>query len=158
MRKVTLVLMVLAAGSVSAKMTPQQQTYFNLLKGKMLSTVDGVGKSGVRSGETTVGVGVKVTLPGMGEVSMPEISAKKALHLCSDGSYIRNTDDNAMGIKSSTRETGTWAIGKASSAGFALMLTKKGGKTAAASNVSFDGERTVMGDERWYRLKSSACK
>ncbi len=158
MKNMTLILLVLAAGSVSAKMTPQQQTYFNLLKGKMLSTVDSVGAGGVRSGETTVAAGVKVTLPGMGEMGMPEVSSKQALHLCSDGSYIRSTEDNAMGIKSAGRETGTWAIGKASSASFALMLTRKGSQAAKASSVSFDGERTMMDDLRWYRLKSSACK
>lgn len=143
--------------TADAAMNAQQQQYFNLLKGKMLSNVDSVTSGGVRGGETTVGVGVNVTLPGMGKVDM-DVSSKTALHLCSDGSYIRTETDNAMGIKSASRETGKWSIGKADSAGFALLLTKRGSSVAVPSNVSFDGERTMFNNERWYRLKSSACK
>jgi hypothetical protein len=154
---IVLAAVVLGTGSASAKLSVQQQTYFNLLKGKMISNVNSVSSSGVRSGETTVGVGVSVTIPGMGEMDM-DVSSKDTLHLCSDGSYIRSLEDNAMGMKSSSREVGKWTIGKANSAGFALLLTVKGNKKAKSWNLSFDGERTVVNNERWYRMKSSACK
>ena len=148
---------VLASASVSAKMSAQEQKYFELLRGKMLSNVNSVDSSGVRGGETKVGVGVSVTIPGMGELDTG-VSSKDTLHLCSDGSYIRSLDDNAMGIKSSSREIGKWGVSQADSAGFTLLLTAKGNKVAKKWPLSFDGERTVVKGERWYRMKSSACK
>ncbi|MBC7646549.1 MAG: hypothetical protein H7095_05490 [Pseudopedobacter sp.] len=148
---IVLAAVVLGSGSAGAKLSAQQQTYFNLLKGKMISNVNSVSSSGVRGGETNV------ALPGMEGMGMG-MSSKDTLHLCSDGSYIRNLVDEAMGMKSSSRQTGKWTVGRANSAGFALMLTPKGNKVAKALNLSFDGERTVVNDERWYRMKSSACK
>ena len=155
-----LALVILGTGAVNsaeAAMNAQQQKYFNLLKGKMLSNVNGVTAGSVRGGETKVGVGVKVTVPGMGEINT-DASSTTTLHLCSDGSYIRNEVDVAMGMKSANRETGKWRIGNADSAGFNLLLTKKGDESPKTSAVSFDGERTMYNSERWYRLKSSACK
>ena len=148
---------VLASASMSAKMSAQEQKYFELLRGKMLSNVSGVDSSGVRGGETKVDVGVSVTLPGMSQMDV-SVSSKDTLHLCSDGSYIRSLDDNAMGIKSSSREIGKWSVSAADSAGFTLLLTAKSNKVAKKWPLSFDGERTVVKGERWYRMKSSACK
>ncbi len=139
-----------------AKMSTQQQQYFNLLKGKMITTEAALSSSGAKSGETKVGgVDINITLPGMGNVA--EASSKQTVHLCSDGSYIFNTVDSAGNIKNATREVGVWSIGKASAAEFTLILTPK---KQAAKNwaLSFDGERTMVNDERWYRMKSSACK
>jgi hypothetical protein len=140
-----------------AAMNAQQQNYAKLLKGQMLTFDTSVTSGGVKSGETTVAAGVKLTLPGVGAVNT-DVTTKEVLHLCSDGAYIKSNSDNAVGIKSSARETGTWAIGKANSAGFALLLTNADTNEVKAKNVSFDGERTVVDKERWYRAKSSACK
>ncbi len=148
---------VLAAGAASAKMSVQEQTYFNLLKGKMLSNVNSISSSGVRGGETKVDGGVSVTLPGMGQMDL-SMASKDTLHLCSDGSYIRSLEDSAMGMKSATREIGKWSVSGADSAGFTLLLAVKGNKVAKKWPLSFDGERTTVKGERWYRMKSSACK
>jgi hypothetical protein len=151
-----LVCLALSLTVAQAKMTAQQQKYFDLLKGKMITTEAGLGSSGAKSGETKVGgVDINITIPGMGNVA--DASSKQTVHLCSDGSYIFNQVDSAGNIKSTTREAGRWSIGKADAALFVLVLTPK---KQAVKNwaLSFDGERTMVNDERWYRMKSSACK
>ncbi len=165
--RLTLALGILLAASapVSAAMNAQQAKYFNLLKGKMLSNVNGVNSNGAQSGETKVaGVGISMNLPGLGNVT--DMSSAINVHLCSDGSYIISTLDKIGNMNSAGRETGKWSVGPATSSNVTLLMTAKSGGSVILNTiskkgkltVSFDSERTMINSQRWYRMKSSACK
>ncbi len=150
----------------------QTARWQKLLGNMMLSNVDAASTQGsgvtARAGETQTGMG---GVTGVGDLGNVSGSSVMKLHLCGDKSFVLQSVDSASvpGVSnttSSSKITGSWAIGGATQADAKVKLTPRNAsdakvlKAAGLQNftVSFTGDRTFVNETRWYRMKSAICK
>ncbi|AWR88102.1 hypothetical protein [Meiothermus taiwanensis] len=92
------------------------------------------------------------------------ISEERTLHLCSDGSFAyldqSLTTLNVPGASASSggrgRAVGRWRIESATQNSAVLLLNVDGGGVERV-RIEYDGERTFLNGERWFRVRSDAC-
>lgn len=93
------------------------------------------------------------------------ISEQRTLHLCSDGSFAyldeSLTTINVPGASASSggngRALGRWRIESATQNSAVLLLNVDGGEVERL-RVEFDGDKTFLNGQRWFRVESDACR
>ncbi len=93
------------------------------------------------------------------------ISEQRTLHLCSDGSFAyfdeSLTTINVPGASASSggngRAVGRWRIESATQNSAVLLLNVDGGGVERL-RVQYDGDKTFLNGERWFRVESDACR
>ena len=93
------------------------------------------------------------------------MSSERVLHLCSNGSFAYFGSSSVSvyvpgataGGGGSERSTGRWRIVSADQT-TAVMLLQVDGGAEERLQLSYDGEKTFIGNERWFRVPSDACQ
>lgn len=93
------------------------------------------------------------------------ISEQRTLHLCSDGSFAyldeSLTTINVPGASASSggngRALGRWRIESATQNSAVLLLNVDGGGVERL-RVEYDGEKTFLNGQRWFRVQSDTCR
>lgn len=93
------------------------------------------------------------------------MSSERALHLCGDHSFAYFGASSlsiyvpgaTAGGGDTTRAGGRWRIVSAEQNSAVLLLSSDGGGEQRL-NVSYDGEKTFIGSERWFRVQSDGCR
>lgn len=92
------------------------------------------------------------------------MTSERVLHLCSDGRFAYSGSSSldiyvpgaTAGGGGSTRSTGQWRIADPMQNTAVLKLQIDGGGDQSL-RISYDGEKTFIGNERWFRVESDAC-
>ena len=92
-------------------------------------------------------------------------SASRTLHLCSDGSFgyrgssLVTADVPGVSGFAGDRDqaTGRWRLESPTQTTVVLVLAVDGGGTQRVQ-VGYDGSRTFVDGERWFRVASDACR
>lgn len=93
------------------------------------------------------------------------ISEQRTLHLCSDGSFAyldeSLTTINVPGASATSggngRALGRWRIESATQNSAVLLLNVDGGGVERL-RVEYDGEKTFLNGQRWFRVQSDTCR
>lgn len=93
------------------------------------------------------------------------ISEQRTLHLCSDGSFAyldeSLTTINVPGASASSggngRALGRWRIESATQNSAVLLLNVDGGGVERL-RVEYDGDKTFLNGQRWFRVESDTCR
>jgi hypothetical protein len=93
------------------------------------------------------------------------ISEQRTLHLCSDGSFSYFDESlttlNVPGASASSggngRALGRWRIESATQNSAVLLLNVDGGGVERL-RVEYDGDKTFLNGQRWFRVESDACR
>ncbi len=93
------------------------------------------------------------------------ISEERTLHLCSDGSFAYLDESlttlNVPGASASSggsgRALGRWRIESATQNSAVLLLNVDGGGVERL-RVEYDGEKTFLNGQRWFRVQSDVCR
>jgi hypothetical protein len=93
------------------------------------------------------------------------ISTDRTLHFCSDGSFAyldaSLTTINVPGASASSggndRQVGRWRVESATQNSAVIVLSIQGG-TEERIRVEYDGEKTFVNGQRWFRVESDACR
>lgn len=92
------------------------------------------------------------------------MSSQRTLHLCSNGSFAYfgsssvsiNVPGATAGGGGTDRTSGRWRIVSANQTTAVLLLQIDGGGEERLQ-LRYDGEKTFIGGERWFRVESDAC-
>jgi hypothetical protein len=93
------------------------------------------------------------------------ISTDRTLHFCSDGSFAyldaSLTTINVPGASASSggndRQVGRWRVESATQNSAVIVLSIQGG-TEERIRIEYDGEKTFVNGQRWFRVESDACR
>jgi hypothetical protein len=93
------------------------------------------------------------------------MTSERTLHLCSNGSFAyigsssisMNVPGATAGGGGTDRSSGRWRIASASKTTAVLVLQVDGGGEERLE-LSYDGQKTFVGRERWFRVESDACR
>ncbi len=93
------------------------------------------------------------------------MSTDRTMHFCSDGRYAYlssslttiNVDGGGASSGGQDRTQGRWRVESATPTSAVVILTLENGQTERI-NVQYDGTKTFVGGQRWFRVESDACK
>lgn len=93
------------------------------------------------------------------------ISDERTLHFCLDGSFAYSSSSlttmNVPGATASTggtgRASGSWRVESADQNSAVLVLSMDGGGVERP-RVEYDGQKTFLNGDRWFRVESDACR
>jgi hypothetical protein len=92
-------------------------------------------------------------------------SMNRTMHFCSDGRYayfssnstVINVDGGSASSSGQDQTQGRWRIESATQTSAIVILSLENGQTERI-NVQYDGTKTFVGSQRWFRVESDACK
>lgn len=93
------------------------------------------------------------------------MSTDRTMHFCSDGSFAYfgsglttiNVDGGGASSGGQDRSQGRWRVESATSTSAIVVLVLENGSTERIT-VSYDGTKTFVGNQRWFRVESDACR
>ncbi len=93
------------------------------------------------------------------------ISTDRTMHFCSDGRFayqgssLTTIDVDGGGASSggSDRGQGRWRVESATQTSAIVVLNLEDGSTERIT-VSYDGTKTFVGNQRWFRVESDTCR
>ena len=93
------------------------------------------------------------------------ISTDRTMHFCSDGSFAYsgsslttiNVDGGGASSGGSDRGQGRWRVESATQTSAIVVLNLEDGSTERIA-VSYDGTKTFVGNQRWFRIESDTCR
>ncbi len=92
-------------------------------------------------------------------------STDRTMHFCSDGRYAYfssslttiNLDGGGASSGGQEQTQGRWRVESATQTNAIVILSLENGQTERI-NVQYDGTKTFVGNQRWFRVESDACK
>jgi hypothetical protein len=92
-------------------------------------------------------------------------STDRTMHFCSDGSFSYfssslttiNVDGGGASSGGQDRSQGRWRVESATQTNAIVILSLENGQTERI-NVQYDGTKTFVGGQRWFRVESDACR
>jgi hypothetical protein len=93
------------------------------------------------------------------------MSTDRTMHFCSDGRYAYfssslttiNVDGGGASSGGQDQTQGRWRVESATQTSAVVILSLENGQTERI-NVQYDGTKTFVGTQRWFRVESDACK